>query len=150
MSLIRKRLMQASLEQLGKLLESTSEGLPKLEGKIMQLTQQVTFGVKQNQDEMTKVLRESAVALQSSIADVRNLLLETTQSANTQINDHLRSLADKTNEQIVKLDTAIENELSRSISSLGRQLTALSKQFVDDYTPLTERLRAIVQMARGA
>src|SRR5712671_4576183 len=139
MSLIRKRLMQASLEQLGKLLESTSEGLPKLEGKIMQLTQQVTFGVKQNQDEMTKVLRESAVALQSSIADVRNLLLETTQSANTQINDHLRSLADKTNEQIVKLDTAIENELSRSISSLGRQLTALSKQFVDDYTPLTER-----------
>src|SRR4029453_6246579 len=38
----------------------------------------------------------------------------TTQMSNTQINDHLRALADKTNEQMVKLDTAIENELSRS------------------------------------
>jgi hypothetical protein len=84
------------------------------------------------------------------IADIRNLLLETTQSANTQLNDHMRALADKTSEQIVKLDVALENELSKSISSLGRQLTALSKQFVEDYSPLTERLRAIVQTGRGA
>jgi hypothetical protein len=92
------------------------------------------------------VLRESAVALQATVGDIRNTLLETVQSTNTQINDHMRALADKTSEQIVKLDTALENELSRSISSLGRQLTALSKQFVGDYSPLTERLRSMVQM----
>lgn len=139
----------ASLEHLGKLLESTTNSLPRIENKVLELTQQITFGVKQNQDDMTKVLRDSTVAFQSSIADIRNLLLETTQSANTQLNDHMRSLADKTSEQIVKLDTALENELSRSISSLGRQLTALSKQFVEDYSPLTERLRALVQMGRA-
>jgi ABC-type transporter Mla subunit MlaD len=138
-----------SLEHLGKLLESTSESLPKIEGKVVQLTEQITFGVKQNQDEMTRALRDSATALQSSVADIRNLLLEATQSANTQVNDHMRALADKTSEQIVKLDVALENELSKSISSLGRQLTALSKQFVEDYSPLTERLRAIVQIGRG-
>jgi hypothetical protein len=138
-----------SLEQLGHLLERASEGLPKIEGKVLQLTEQVTFGVKQNQDEMTKVLRESAVAFQSSIADIRNLLLETTQTANTQINDHMRGLADKTSEQFAKLDAALETELSKSISSLGRQLTALSKQFVDDYLPLTDRLRSIVQIGRS-
>ena len=120
------------------------------EGKVLQLTEQITFGVKQNQDDMTKVLRDSTVAFQSSIADIRNLLLETTQSANAQLNDHMRSLADKTSEQIVKLDVALETELSKSISSLGRQLTALSKQFVEDYAPLTERLRTIVQTGRGA
>jgi hypothetical protein len=139
-----------SLELLGNLLERTSEGLPKIESKVMQLTEQITFGVKQNQDDMTKVLRESAVALQSSVADIRNLLLETTQSAAAQLNEHMRSLADKTSEQIVKLDVALENELSKSISSLGRQLTALSKQFVEDYSPLTERLRSIVQTGRSA
>ena len=139
-----------SIEQLGKLFDRSSNALPDIERKVLQLTEQMTFGVKQNQDDMTKALREAAAALQSSVLDVRNMLLEATQSSNTQINDHLRALADKTNEQIVKLDTAIENELSRSISSLGRQLTALSKQFVDDYTPLTERLRTIVQMARSA
>jgi hypothetical protein len=139
-----------SLEQLGKLLESSSSALPDIERKVLQLTEQMTFGVKQNQDDMTKALRDTAASLQSSVVDVRNMLLEATQSSNTQVNDHLRALADKTTEQMVKLDTAIENELSRSISSLGRQLTALSKQFVDDYGPLTERLRAVVQMARGA
>ena len=203
--------ISGSLEQLGKLLEKTSDGLPKIENKVVQLTEQITFGVKhnqnemtnalrdstaalqasvasihsslletiqsanslinnhvrmltdktseqleqvtlgvkQNQDSMTKVLRDSTVALQSSVSDIRNLLLEVIQSANTQINDHVRSLADKTTEQFSKLDAALETELSKSIASLGRQLTALSKQFVDDYSPLTDRLRAMVQMSRG-
>ena len=139
-----------NLEQLGTLLAKASDGLPKIEAKVVQLTEQITFGVKQNQDEMTTVLRDSAATLQSSVADVRNLLLEATQSANNQLNDHVRALADKTNEQIVKLDAALENELSKSISSLGRQLTALSKQFVEDYLPPTERLRILVQTGRGA
>jgi hypothetical protein len=145
---VQREQITTSLEHLGKLLQSSSTALPDIERKVLQLTEQMTFGVKQNQDDMTRVLRETAASLQSSVVDVRNMLLEATQSSNTQINDHLRALADKTNEQMVKLDTAIENELSRSISSLGRQLTALSKQFVDDYGPLTERLRAVVQMAK--
>jgi len=146
----QRKQITTSLEQLGKLLESSSGALPDIERKVLQLTQQMTFGVKQNQDDMTKVLRDTAASLQSSVVEVRNMLLEATQSSNTQVNDHLRALADKTNEQMIKLDAAIENEFSRSISSLGRQLTALSKQFVDDYGPLTERLRAVVQIARGA
>lgn len=138
-----------SVEQLAKLIEGTTEGLPTIEKKVMQLTEQVTFGVKQNQDEMTKVLRDTSAALQSSVADIRSLLLEATQSANTQISDHMRALADKTSEQFAKLDAALETELSKSISSLARQLTALSRQFVEDYSPLTERLRAMVQLGRG-
>lgn len=120
-----------------------------IETKVTQLNEQFTLGVKQNQDEMTKVLRDTSMSLQASVADIRSLLLETTQAANTQINDHVRSMADKTSEQFSKLDAALETELSKSISSLGRQLTALSKQFVDDYTPLTDRLRAVVQLGRG-
>lgn len=139
----------ASIEQLGSLLRASSDALPDIERKVLQLTEQLTSGVKQNRDDMTKTLQEAAASLRSSVVDVRNMLLDAAQSSNTQINDHFPALADKTSEQIVKLDTAIENELARSISSLGRQLTALSKQFVDDYGPLTERLRSVVQMAKG-
>lgn len=141
--------VRGSLEQLARLIEKTTNGLPTIETKVVQLTEQVTFGVKQNQDQMTKVIRDTATAIQSSIADIRGVLLEATQSANSQINDHMRNLADKTSEQFAKLDAALETELSKSISSLGRQLTALSKQFVDDYSPLTERLRSVVQLGRG-
>ncbi len=47
--------------------------------------------------------------------------------------------------QIVALDKGMEAELTRALSGLGRQLTALSQKFVEDYTPLTERLRDLVQ-----
>ncbi|MGA9955630.1 MAG: hypothetical protein WBQ22_20565, partial [Bradyrhizobium sp.] len=46
----------SSLEQLGRLIDKTTEGLPTIENKVLQLTEQVTFGAKQNQDEMTKVI----------------------------------------------------------------------------------------------
>ena len=72
------------------------------------------------------------------------------QTTNQQINDHMKQLADKTTDQLVKLDTALETELSKSISSLGRQLTALSTRFVEDYAPLTDRLRSLLQGLRGA
>jgi len=62
----------------------------------------------------------------------------------------MKELADKTTEQLVKLDTALETELSKSISSLGRQLTALSRRFVEDYTPLTDRLRSLLQGVQRA
>ncbi len=142
--------LEGSLKSLAQLLTAASGSLPQIESKIVQLTEQVAFGVRQNQDEMTKTIRDTAVSLQAGVADLRNLLLETLQSTNTQIGDHMKQLSDKANEQIVKLDVALETELSKSISSLGRQLTALSSRFVEDYTPLTEKLRMVVQASRGA
>ena len=45
----------------------------------------------------------------------------------------------------------IQNELGKSLTSslvsLGEELAALSEKFVDDYTPLTNKLREIVRIA---
>ncbi|MCY4514390.1 MAG: hypothetical protein OXC69_04545 [Candidatus Tectomicrobia bacterium] len=43
-------------------------------------------------------------------------------------------------------DQQMQQELSRSIETLGRHLASLSEKFVEDYGPLTERLREIVQI----
>jgi hypothetical protein len=140
--------LEGSLKSLGQLFVTAAEGLPKIEDKIIELTEQMTSGVKQSQEEMTKTVRDTNIAIQGTVADLKNLLTETTQSTNQQINNHIKQLADKTTEQIVKLDVALETELSKSISSLGRQLTALSQRFVEDYGPLTDQLRQIVQLPR--
>ena len=142
--------LHESLKALGQLLTAASNGLPQVQSKIEQLTEQVTFGVKQNQEAMTTAIRNSATALQETFADSRNLLFEAHQTANRQVNDHIKQLSDRTTEQFTKLDAALETELSKSISSLARQLTALSARFVEDYTPLTESLRSIVRASRGA
>jgi hypothetical protein len=140
--------IEESLKSLGQLLTTASGSLPQIENKIVQLTEQMTFGVKHHQDEITKAVRDGAVELQGAIGDVKKLMLQTTQTTNQEVNAHVKQLADKTSEQIVKLDAALERELTKAISSLGSQLTALSQRFVDDYRPLTDRLREVVALAR--
>ena len=138
-----------SLASLGEVLAKTSDGLPKLEAKIVQLTEQMTFGVKSHQDQITNTITLGAKTIAESAGDIKKLVLESTQAANQAINNHMNELAQKTNEQVAKLDAALENELQKSISSLATQLTSLSQRFVQDYTPLTEELRRVLTIAQG-
>ena len=59
-----------------------------------------------------------------------------------------RESADHITRQTQLLDTALQGQLTQSLNSLGSQLASLSDKFVDDYTPLTEQLRRVVQIAR--
>jgi hypothetical protein len=174
---VQRAQLEASLKALASLLTAASGSLPEVEKKIVelteqitagvrqnqdelgrsvrdssskisQLTEQVTFGVKQNQDEMTKGVRDTAVALQASVADFKTVMQEALQATNGRISEHMKQIGDKATEQIAKLDVALEAELSRSLTSLGRQLTALSSRFVEDYGPLTDKLRLLVQASR--
>jgi hypothetical protein len=71
------------------------------------------------------------------------LVEEALQSTNSRIGEHMKQIGDKATEQIAKLDLALETELSKSISSLGRQLTALSSLFVEDYGQLRRGCRLV-------
>jgi hypothetical protein len=57
-------------------------------------------------------------------------------------------IAAGTQKHVAMLDKALEEELRRAIESLGRQLTALSQKFVQDYTPLTAQLQRVLQSAQ--
>lgn len=104
--------------------------------------------VKQLGDEMTSTVRAVTDNVQTSHADMKKLLIEAANASNKDVNTHIRQLAENTQKQVVALDKALSDELSKSIQTLGEHLTALSRRFVDDYTPLTESLRALVQSAR--
>ena len=141
--------IERSLTALGTLLTNAERSLPKIEDQILTLTSQMTMGVDLHHQEITKTLKEGSAGLQSTVSDVRKTLLETTQLHNQEVNAHFKQLGDRTTEQIAKMDLALERELTKSISTLAIQLTALSKQFVDDYGPLTDRLRDIIRMPRA-
>ena len=51
-------------------------------------------------------------------------------------------------EGVINLDRTLQKELNNSLESLGRQLASLSNRFVDDYTPLTEKLQKIVEISK--
>jgi F0F1-type ATP synthase membrane subunit b/b' len=89
------------------------------------------------QESVTKALEEYYSLTEHSSREV-----------NKQISEAWTKTEDAINTQIATLDEQMQNELQRAMNLMGEKLAALSEKFVSDYTPLTERLREVVRLAR--
>ena len=132
-------------------------------------------GSVQEQAIATAEMRESAKALDERTKESVEAIMASTQKAVTdnskqtlELMDLVRAEMEKTltavgdemgrqsqrNRQIVEaqveeLDRMLGEELTKSLNSLGTQLAALSNRFVQDYQPLTDRLRQVVELSKG-
>jgi ABC-type transporter Mla subunit MlaD len=140
----QKQHLIGALESLSSLLTAASGSLPEIEKKVMELTGQLASSVENNQKEISKALAENVQFIRISIQGVGQDFAK----INQDLNKHFEELAERTNKQVSVLDAALSEELKRSLESLGRQLAALSEKFVSDYSPLTNKLRDLVSMAR--
>ncbi len=82
----------------------------------------------------------------NSLANIELKIIE----GNQQTNRHVSDISERIEEQVIRLDHALDDELTKALNTFGRQLAALSEKFVEDYTPLTERLRDVVNIARAS
>lgn len=82
----QQQMLDASLQSLAQLLANASTSLPVIEQKILQLTEQMTFGVKQHQDVISKTLQDGTHGLRTTLAESRTVLLEAVQTANAEVN----------------------------------------------------------------
>jgi chromosome segregation ATPase len=58
------------------------------------------------------------------------------------------NLEEDAKKRLEQIDNMLGQELEKSLKSLGDQLASLSEKFVKDYTPLTDKLRSVVEMAK--
>jgi len=58
--------------------------------------------------------------------ELKNVLLAVIQNSNREFNSHIDQMVQRMREHTVTLDTALKNQLTTSLESLGRQLAALS------------------------
>jgi DNA anti-recombination protein RmuC len=139
--------LHGALTHLGNLLKAASDGVPRLEEKIIELTRQIEASVRSTSDKLAAASKEFTRNVQDSHSEMQRILTQSVTDVHREVNSHLQQLSAQTKEQVVTLDRALSEELTRSIRTLGEHLTSLSHKFVDDYTPLTERLRSLVQSA---
>ena len=64
------------------------------------------------------------------------------------INESWGRSVEKMNGQFVTFDQEMQQELTRALERLGRDLASVSEKFVKDYTPLTERLRELINISK--
>jgi len=90
-------------------------------------------------------LQERMATTSTAFADeMKQLTGQLRTNVEQAITDSTGALAD----QVEKLDREMQEEVKRMVETMGGHLGSLSKKFVDDYAPLTDRLREWVEVGR--
>ena len=93
-------------------------------------------------------MRNFTSTIQSSTSELKELLTGVIQNNQKILNAGLEDSLAKIREGVTTLDKGLETELTRALESLSHQLASLSAKFVEDYTPLTDKLREIVRISQ--
>lgn len=144
----------------------TQELTQRLEGTLNQITTSFSDTVataiadsQSSMDQQRTALNAHLSTLQTTINDVSQQIdgimrdvsntVNGSQSSMDQQGQELLRLTHQLQSNFNALETTLEAGLTESLESLAGKLAALSERFVDDYTPLTEELYRLVNMARG-
>ncbi len=140
--------IHSQLGSLADMVNNAAEGLPKLEERLSVLTQGMSDAVQSQQRWATEELSRTQKELTSQL---HNMMLESQEqllAQQQQSQQHMQKLGERLERQVAQLDTGMEEELNKALRAFGLQLTALSEKFVSDYSPLTDKLTELVNMAR--
>ncbi|MBA0205893.1 hypothetical protein [Pectobacterium aroidearum] len=105
--------------------------------------------IKNQNQEMQKSVQQTGKELQEQIVRLSQDLTKYMQRHNEDVTNNIVELSKKTEQQVQTLDAALAAALKKSLDSLGQQLGALSSKFVQDYDPLTEKLRDVVRLSEN-
>lgn len=143
-------------EQLAKYLESMSgmvqqaqTGLPDLEKRIGALTTGLADAIEQQNTRMSQVVDQTGRQWLDSSNKLATELSEGVNHVHEQLVKQASRSLKQSDQQLQALDEALQEQLTKSLQTFGYQLTALSEKFVNDYTPLTERLQALIKAAEA-
>jgi len=126
--------LEAGLEHIKALGEATRDVVPSLDEHVRQMT-----------GSLVSAASESTAQLTEANASIAEFVSTTTRELQAATESLQRVMQDAVEE----LDKGLEAELNKALNSLAGSLAALSERFVQDYQPLTERLREVVRLAEA-
>jgi molecular chaperone GrpE (heat shock protein) len=140
-------LIEQSQTAMSTVLVQMKDVTPMFSRKLDELADGMKTGVTKLQAETNDVVRNFSTQVQSSHAEMKQLLADSVKQSQKELNDELIKSLETIQQAVKTLDTGLQKELTKSLEALGRQLASLSEKFVADYTPLTDRLRDVVRLA---
>ncbi len=139
--------LEGYLSGLSGLVGQASEGLPALGDYVSELTVKLSESIEQNNRSLTQVLTQASKDIAQTVDEVNQGLAASVVAAHSGLAEHVSTMSNKTQKQMEILDESMEKQLNLALQTFGYQLTALSEKFVNDYIPLTDRLRDLVTLA---
>jgi len=131
-------------------LEGQRSALSELETGFAGLgdkTQEAVLRISDSVEESVKGLSNNLETILSNQSGAMQAVVD-------QIHEGFRVAISDSNEvlgkQIAELDQQMQDEVKRVVEIMGGHLGSLSAKFVEDYEPLTDKLRSIVRIAEAA
>ena len=75
------------------------------------------------------------------------LIQQVSEASRKSIDSAWEDSVKKMNEQFTSFDNQMQQEMNRSIQAMGRNLASVSEKLVEDYTPLTQKLRDLISIS---
>ena len=140
------------LDNLSSDLKSQNEQLLASIIKINEIGESAKYVIPEISAKINTILTEITNLQTTSIDFVAKATSEM-KNANTSMSETLKnsteSISNISKKSIQDLENALQKELTDSLNSFAGAMARLSEQFVNDYLPLTNRLRELVRMAEG-
>lgn len=159
---LQKQLMAMNdqVEAFNSLSENARVAFPLIEERLDKLTSEFSQAALDTINSSQEDVKNQRRVLDRHTAQFDELVQKTHEQFEKLINDTNTKLTTESErvftestrqiaQQISVLDKALESALTESINSMGNQLASLSTKFVEDYGPLTSKLREVVQIADG-
>jgi len=143
-----REVLIAQQNSLESVLNNMSQITPTFEVKTAEMLKQIEDGMKIVPDSIVKILQDNSSLIKDEQKKIFESIDKSLNELQINLSDGLRKNVDIVKESVLTLDKSLQKELNDSLESLGRQLASLSNRFVEDYGPLTDRLREVVQMSK--
>ena len=155
-SKVHLRHLQQAIEAHADIADKAKNAFPIIEDNIKKLTEDFSDAVhdaissnqKSNKD-FRKAVEEQSAFFQEYAKSMRDDIGKIMNGIDIKLHELMKKNSSIIQKQVEELDKNLQDELSKSLRTLGDQLVSLSGKFVEDYTPLTDRLKEIVEIAKN-
>jgi len=144
------------IETINSVSQSAKNAFPIIEENIKKLTKDFSDRVNLATEELNNITKRQKDSSNQQVQLItetsRNLsenVTEILRNMNSQIDSFMKQNAERIAKQVSELDKALQEELTKSLKSLASQLGSLSNKFAQDYTPITNNLKEIIQSLDG-
>lgn len=144
------------IETIDSVSKSAKNAFPIIEENIKKLTKDFSDRVNLATEELNNITKRQKDSSNQQVQLItetsKNLSDNVTKilsNMNSQIDSFMKQNAERIAKQVSELDKALQEELTKSLNSLASQLGSLSNKFAQDYTPITNKLKEIIQSLDG-
>jgi len=139
-----------SISMLDKSTVKHQEALANIEVGMTEIPKQVDSLLGQLQDDLGDVIGTFNTEMETGVKEQSTAIKETIGGLRDSLQQSLTDTNDVIQQSFEVFDEQMQEEIQRTIETMGGHLASLSNKFVEDYSPLTDKLSRVLEISKRA